>query len=293
MSLARFRGPKKCPDLKADPPEGPSSDPAQGGVPLLAGTRRLAFSGPNSPRWGSRGDPGRGRLGLSKASSPVPGMCYNKGRGQFMGNSDESLRSTRLVFYKEDIEIIGKSPQHLPQERERPVRPPRRQGRPPGDEGRRILDLRHGHHLRPGRRILRGHQADGQAPRARRSSRIMFHQGKKDNIQLSLVGERTILAVIFDDRTTLGMVRLYASQVSSKLAQGLRRDRRAKERRREDLAGVRPGRQGQARRHLRQLRRDVRPGARLRGSEAGRLPQESGRGKLFLFSSRTWLGLPR
>ena len=48
---------------------------------------------------------------------------------------------------------------------------------------------------------------------------IMFHQGKKDNIQLSLVGERTILAVIFDDKTTLGMVRLYASQVSSKLAE--------------------------------------------------------------------------
>ena len=48
---------------------------------------------------------------------------------------------------------------------------------------------------------------------------IMFHQGKKDNIQLSLVGERTILAVIFDDKTTLGMVRLYASQVSSKLSE--------------------------------------------------------------------------
>ena len=31
---------------------------------------------------------------------------------------------------------------------------------------------------------------------------IMFHQGKKDNIQLSLVGERTILAIIFDDKTT-------------------------------------------------------------------------------------------
>jgi len=31
--------------------------------------------------------------------------------------------------------------------------------------------------------------------------------------------ERTILAVIFDDRTTLGMVRLYSSQVSSKLGE--------------------------------------------------------------------------
>ncbi|HEV3026020.1 MAG TPA: roadblock/LC7 domain-containing protein, partial [Planctomycetota bacterium] len=51
---------------------------------------------------------------------------------------------------------------------------------------------------------------------------IMFHQGKKDNIQLSVVGERTILAVIFDDRTTLGMVRLYSSQVSAKLGEVFR-----------------------------------------------------------------------
>jgi predicted regulator of Ras-like GTPase activity (Roadblock/LC7/MglB family) len=47
---------------------------------------------------------------------------------------------------------------------------------------------------------------------------VMFHQGKKDNIQLSLVGDRTILAVIFDDRTTVGMVRHYANQVAAKLA---------------------------------------------------------------------------
>lgn len=48
---------------------------------------------------------------------------------------------------------------------------------------------------------------------------IMFHQGKKDNIQLSLVGDRMILAVIFDDRTTLGMVRHYTSQISAKLVE--------------------------------------------------------------------------
>lgn len=50
-----------------------------------------------------------------------------------------------------------------------------------------------------------------------KKSSIMFHQGEKDNIQLSLVGERTLLAVIFDEKTTLGMVRLYASQVTIKL----------------------------------------------------------------------------
>ncbi len=48
---------------------------------------------------------------------------------------------------------------------------------------------------------------------------VLFHQGKKDNIQLSLIGDRTLLAVIFDDQTTIGMVRLYASETANKLHQ--------------------------------------------------------------------------
>ena len=46
---------------------------------------------------------------------------------------------------------------------------------------------------------------------------VLFHQGKKDHIHLCLIGDRTILAVIFDDRTTIGMVRLYAKEVSEDL----------------------------------------------------------------------------
>jgi len=46
---------------------------------------------------------------------------------------------------------------------------------------------------------------------------VLFHQGKKDHIHITLVGERTILAVIFDDRTTIGMVRLYAKEASEDL----------------------------------------------------------------------------
>ena len=45
----------------------------------------------------------------------------------------------------------------------------------------------------------------------------MFHQGERDNIQLSLVGDRTLLTILFDDRTTVGMVRLYAAETSKKL----------------------------------------------------------------------------
>jgi predicted regulator of Ras-like GTPase activity (Roadblock/LC7/MglB family) len=47
---------------------------------------------------------------------------------------------------------------------------------------------------------------------------VLFHQGKRDHIHLCLIDERTILAVIFDDRTTIGMVRLYAKEVSEDLA---------------------------------------------------------------------------
>jgi predicted regulator of Ras-like GTPase activity (Roadblock/LC7/MglB family) len=47
---------------------------------------------------------------------------------------------------------------------------------------------------------------------------VLFHQGKKDHIHMSIVGDRSILAVIFDDRTTIGMVRLYAKETASEMA---------------------------------------------------------------------------
>ena len=46
---------------------------------------------------------------------------------------------------------------------------------------------------------------------------VLFHQGKKDHIHMSIVGERSILVVIFDDRTTIGMVRLYAKEAAVEL----------------------------------------------------------------------------
>jgi predicted regulator of Ras-like GTPase activity (Roadblock/LC7/MglB family) len=46
---------------------------------------------------------------------------------------------------------------------------------------------------------------------------VMFHQGKRDNLQLSLVGDRTILTIIFDEQTTVGMVRLYATEAAKRL----------------------------------------------------------------------------
>jgi len=46
---------------------------------------------------------------------------------------------------------------------------------------------------------------------------VLFHQGKKDHIHMCLVGDRSILSVIFDDRTTIGMVRLYAKEAAIEL----------------------------------------------------------------------------
>ena len=46
---------------------------------------------------------------------------------------------------------------------------------------------------------------------------VLFHQGKRDNIQLTLVGDSTLLTVIFDEKTTLGMVRLYATEAAEQL----------------------------------------------------------------------------
>lgn len=46
---------------------------------------------------------------------------------------------------------------------------------------------------------------------------VLFHQGVNENIHISLVGDRALVVIIFDDRTTIGMVRLYAGQVSDGL----------------------------------------------------------------------------
>jgi len=37
---------------------------------------------------------------------------------------------------------------------------------------------------------------------------ILFHEGERDHIHISLVGQRAILVVIFDQRSSLGLVRL-------------------------------------------------------------------------------------
>ena len=50
---------------------------------------------------------------------------------------------------------------------------------------------------------------------------VMFHQGAKENIHISLVDEDVIMVLIFDDRTNLGLVKMVAGQAKSKLGAAL------------------------------------------------------------------------
>lgn len=46
---------------------------------------------------------------------------------------------------------------------------------------------------------------------------VMFHQGKKEHIHIGLISDSALLVIIFDDRTTIGMVRVYANQYTQEL----------------------------------------------------------------------------
>jgi len=47
---------------------------------------------------------------------------------------------------------------------------------------------------------------------------ILFHEGERDNLHISIVGQRVILVVLFDARSSLGLVRLRVKKASEELA---------------------------------------------------------------------------
>lgn len=47
---------------------------------------------------------------------------------------------------------------------------------------------------------------------------VLFHQGKTDNIHISLVGDDSILVIVFENTTTVGMIRLCATEAAKKLS---------------------------------------------------------------------------
>jgi predicted regulator of Ras-like GTPase activity (Roadblock/LC7/MglB family) len=48
---------------------------------------------------------------------------------------------------------------------------------------------------------------------------VHFHQGERDNLHITLVAQRIILVVVFDDRSSLGLVRLRVKKAGQKLAE--------------------------------------------------------------------------
>ncbi len=129
----------------------------------------------------------------------------------------ENLRQNRLVFYQEDIEAIGKILRQLIELS--------------GAKCAMLID-KEGHMVvREG--ATRSFDVDslsalvaGSFAATREMARmvgedefsVMFHQGQRDNLQLTLIDEQTILTVIFDDQTQLGMIRLYTQEAARELA---------------------------------------------------------------------------
>jgi len=45
----------------------------------------------------------------------------------------------------------------------------------------------------------------------------LFHQGSRESLQISAIGDRSLLVVVFDDRSNLGLVRFYAEETTERL----------------------------------------------------------------------------
>ena len=48
---------------------------------------------------------------------------------------------------------------------------------------------------------------------------VHFHQGDRDNVHITLVAQRVILVVIFDERSSLGLVRLRVKKANTALSE--------------------------------------------------------------------------
>ena len=81
-----------------------------------------------------------------------------------------------------------------------------------------------------------------------------FHEGERDNIHITLVANRVILVVIFDDRSSLGLVRLRVKKAGDELTQ-IFEDLAQEGRDREPAARGEPLRRDHRRRHRQPVQR--------------------------------------
>lgn len=133
-------------------------------------------------------------------------------------DTDQKLRKARLIFYEDDIERINRALenyQNLSKSRCNMLidvegHPVTQVGSTEGINLETIAAL-----------VAASFAATKEVAKILGESEFtsLTHQGKHESIQLSLVGERTILATIFDsEETTIGMVMFYTKELVEKLA---------------------------------------------------------------------------
>lgn len=131
--------------------------------------------------------------------------------------TDQKLRKQRLIFYEDDIERINKALdnyQNLSKSRCNMLI---------DVEGHPVTSVgsTEGINLETISALVAGSfAATKEVAKILGESEFtsLTHQGKHESIQLSLVGNRTILATIFDsEETTIGMVMFYTKELVEKL----------------------------------------------------------------------------
>jgi predicted regulator of Ras-like GTPase activity (Roadblock/LC7/MglB family) len=50
---------------------------------------------------------------------------------------------------------------------------------------------------------------------------LLFHKGKSENVYFSAIGDHAIMVTLFDDRTSLGLIRLRMNQIVGELSRVL------------------------------------------------------------------------
>lgn len=48
---------------------------------------------------------------------------------------------------------------------------------------------------------------------------LLFHKGKSENVYFSAIGEHAIMVTLFDDQTSLGLIRLRINQITEELSE--------------------------------------------------------------------------
>ena len=133
-----------------------------------------------------------------------------------MQTSDHNLREERLIFYSEDIEQIGRILRELISlSRAKCALLIDKEGHMVAKEG----SVKSFNTDSLSALVAGSFAATGEMAKllGEEEFSVMFHQGQRDNIQLTLVSDRTILTIIFDDQTQLGMIRLYTQEAVKQL----------------------------------------------------------------------------